>query len=226
MSLSLDLVQDAVGYRFTDTELLERALVHRSHLAEAKGSERSYERLEFLGDAVLQLVVTEHLFTDHPELPEGQMAKIRASAVDEQTLSAMSSRFGIGEAVALGRGEVVTGGRKKPSILADALEAIIGAVFLDGGWEAVRRLVRAHWMPVIAERVRQPGGGDYKTRLQELAQARGWDLGYRVEGSGPDHARAFAAEAIIDGRVVGRGAGTSKKRAEQEAARAALVAVT
>lgn len=222
MSRPLDRLQEALGYQFTNADLLHQALIHRSHLAETTAVVESYERLEFLGDAVLQLAVTEHLHAAHPDLPEGQMAKIRASVVDERTLSALARTFGVGPAVRLGKGEETTGGRDKPSILADATEAILGAVFLDGGWEAARSLVRRHWVPLVAERVQRPGQRDYKTRLQELAQAEGWSLEYRVQGAGPDHARTFQASAIVDGRQAGRGAGSSKKRAEQAAAREAL----
>ncbi len=217
-------LEEALGYRFRDPELLARAVTHRSHLAEAS-SGASNERLEFLGDAVLQLAVTDHLFANHPDLPEGEMAKIRASVVAEPALAGFAADFGIGAVVALGRGEEMTGGREKPSILADALEAVLGAVYLDGGYEAAREAVLRHWGPLIEERAGAPGARDYKTRLQEVLARDGLAPRYHVEETGPDHAKEFAATVSAAGRVLGEGAGTSKKRAQQAAARAAMEAL-
>ncbi len=213
-----------LGVRFSDTDLLRRALLHRSWLAEHQ-EERSNERLEFLGDAVLQLAVTTYLFAEHPELPEGELAKVRASIVNERALAGMARDFDVGRALFLGRGEETTGGRDKPSILADAMEAIIGAMYLDGGLERAEDLVLEALGPLIADRVREPGARDYKTRLQEHLAQSGAMFEYVMAEQGPDHAKTFTALVVVDGREIGRGEGTSKKRAQQAAARVALATI-
>jgi ribonuclease-3 len=182
----------------------------------------SNERLEFLGDAVLSLVVTDHIFATYPLLPEGEMAKMRAAVVSAATLADVAAELDLGDALLLGKGESVSGGREKPSILADALEAVLGALYLDGGWEAARDLV----MALLGERITQasegPGGQDYKTRLQELAARRFGVLPrYVVTDEGPDHAKRFFADVSVAGTHRGRGEGRSKKQAEADAARAA-----
>jgi ribonuclease III len=197
------------------------ALAHRSWVSEHVGYE-SNERLEFLGDAVLSLVVTDHIFTTYPTLPEGEMAKMRAAVVSAATLADVAAELQLGEAVLLGKGESVSGGREKPSILADALEAVIGALYVDSGWPAARDLV----MSLLGDRISQasegPGGQDYKTRLQELASRRFGVLPrYVVTDEGPDHAKRFFAEVSLAGELRGRGEGRSKKQAEAAAARAA-----
>ncbi len=197
------------------------ALAHRSWVSEHAGYE-SNERLEFLGDAVLSLIVTDHIFATYPALPEGEMAKMRAAVVSAATLADVAAELQLGEAVLLGKGESVSGGREKPSILADALEAVIGALYLDGGWPAARDLV----MSLLGDRISQasegPGGQDYKTRLQELASRRFGVLPrYVVTDEGPDHAKRFFAEVSLAGQPRGRGEGRSKKQAEAAAARAA-----
>lgn len=212
---------EAIGHEFSDESLLERALVHRSALAEELG-ERSYERLEFLGDAVLGLAVAHHLFEAHPDLAEGEMAKTRAAVVGEPALARVAVSLGVGDALTLGKGEAQTGGRTKPSILSDAMEAIIGAIYLDAGFDAVKEVVVRLWEPVIAERVKAPGHRDYKSRLQEHLARHGQSPRYDSSDEGPDHAKIFTVSVSIDGEVVGEGVGTSKKRAEQEAARQAL----
>ncbi|HVL93484.1 MAG TPA: ribonuclease III [Acidimicrobiales bacterium] len=201
--------------------MLERALAHRSWCAETAGGQKSNERLEFLGDAVLGLVITDHLYRTY-ELPEGQLAKVRASVVNSAALAEVAAELGLGEALLLGRGEDASGGREKPSILADAMEAVIGAVYLDGGWPAAAGLI----LELLGERVglaaAGPGGQDYKTRLQELA-ARTYDQlpRYHVIDEGPDHAKHFFASVSVGGLERGRGHGRSKKQAEQSAAKAA-----
>lgn len=214
-------VEAALGHRFEDRELLELALLHRSAAAEA-GREGSYERLEFLGDAVLQLVVTHYLFEAYPDLAEGKMAKVRAAVVDARTLAALGREFGVGEAVALGHGEEQTGGREKDSILADVVEALLGAIYLDRGYAAARKVILHHWKRLVDRRAATPGRRDYKTRLQEMLAARGTRPRYTVEETGPDHAKQFIAEVSDGDRRLGSGTGTSKKRAEQEAARDAM----
>ncbi|HSG78156.1 MAG TPA: ribonuclease III [Acidimicrobiia bacterium] len=216
-------LEASLGHRFTDPLLLHRALVHRSYSAEVEGEEPN-ERLEFLGDAVLGLIVADALY-DGWNLPEGQMAKVRAAVVNETSLAAVATAIGLGSELLLGRGEEATGGRTKPSILADAMEAVLGAVYLDAGLDAALRVVLEHWGDLITERAAAPGRRDYKTRLQEILATRGLVPSYEVEGSGPDHARLFEATVRADGDVIGRGSGTSKKRAEQEAAEEALAAL-
>jgi ribonuclease-3 len=209
-------LEEALGYRFVDRHLLRRALSHRSF-----DPEDANERLEFLGDSVLEFVVTAELYASSG-LDEGEMTKVRISLVDRASLAEVAIRVGVGDAVLLGEGEERTGGRAKPSILADTLEAILGALYLDGGLAEVRRVVLALWRPIIADRLAAPGQRDYKTRLQETLAEEGLVPEYEVEGEGPEHARLFTAVVRSGGRMLGRGAGTSKKRAEQAAARRAL----
>ncbi|MEW6155515.1 MAG: ribonuclease III [Actinomycetota bacterium] len=210
-----------LGREFDDPELLERAMAHRSWCAENPGN-GSNERLEFLGDAVLGLVVTAHVYRLYPDLPEGHLAQVRASVVNSATLAETADELGLGEYLLLGKGEDASSGREKPTILADAMEAVIGAVYLDGGWSAAEDLV----LRVLGERISDaaavPGSGDYKTRLQEMA-ARTFEVlpRYEVVGTGPDHAKHFEATVVLAGRVVGEGSGRSKKQAEQAAAREA-----
>jgi ribonuclease III len=196
-------------------------MAHRSWCAEVAGAP-SNERLEFLGDAVLGLVVTDHLFRTYPELPEGELAKVRASVVNSEALAEVAAELSLGASLLLGKGEDASGGREKPSILADAMEAVIGAVYLDGGWGPAAVLV----MTLLGERIEEaaagPGGQDFKTRLQELA-ARRFDAlpRYEVTDEGPDHAKRFFATVMVGGLARGRGEGRSKKQAEQGAAREA-----
>jgi ribonuclease III len=210
-----------VAWDVADEELLTRSMAHRSWCAETPGTE-SNERLEFLGDAVLGLVVTDHLFRTYPLLPEGELAKVRASVVNSAALAEVAAAHHLGDALLLGKGEDASGGREKPSILADAMEAVIGAVYIDRGWGAAERLVMALLGERIEEAAAGPGGQDYKTRLQELC-ARGFDdiPRYQVTDEGPDHAKRFEAVVRVGGTVVGEGGGRSKKQAEQGAAREA-----
>ena len=197
------------------------ALCHRSWCAENPG-QPSNERLEFLGDAVLGLVVTDHIYGAYGELPEGELAKVRAAVVNSEVLAELALELDLGAAVLLGRGEDLSGGREKPSILADALEAVIGAVYLDGGWDAAARLVMNLLSGRIEEAAAGPGGQDFKTRLQELASRMGHDLPrYDVTDEGPDHAKRFFATVYLGEEAAGLGEGRSKKQAEQAAARAA-----
>jgi ribonuclease-3 len=204
---------------------LARALAHRSWCAETPGM-ASNERLEFLGDAVLGLIVTDHIFRAYPDLPEGELAKVRATVVSAATLAEVAAELELGDAILLGKGEDASGGREKPSILADALEAVIGAVYLDAGWDGASELVLGLLGERIAEAAAGPGGQDYKTRLQELA-ARHFDglPRYEVADEGPDHAKRFFATVFLAGTNRGVGEGRSKKQAEQAAARAAWAAL-
>jgi ribonuclease-3 len=218
------VLSEHLGVALQDPGLLARALAHRSWCAEVMAEEpvESNERLEFLGDAVLGLVVADHLYRTHPGLAEGQLAKTRSSVVDAVTLAAVAADLDLGAALLLGKGEDASGGRQKASILADTMEAVIGAVYLDGGWDAASALVLRLLGPRLAEAAEGPGGHDYKTRLQERA-ARAYDQlpRYEVTFEGPDHARCFFATVHVGGSALGRGEGRSKKRAEQAAARAA-----
>src|SRR5438552_2932018 len=200
-------------------------MAHRSWCAETPGTV-SNERLEFLGDAVLGLVVTDHLFRTY-ELPEGELAKVRASVVNSAALAEVAEELDIGSALLLGKGEDASGGREKPSILADAMEAVIGAVYMDGGWEAASGLVLDLLAERIAEAATGPGGQDYKTRLQELAAQRLDTLPhYEVREDGPDHAKRFYATVYINDEECGSGEGRSKKQAEQAAAAKAWRSLT
>jgi ribonuclease-3 len=214
-----------LGFEFRDDELLARALAHRSWCAETPAS-HSNERLEFLGDAVLGLVVTDHIFRAYPDLPEGELAKVRASVVNAGVLAELAAELHLGTALLLGKGEAQSGGREKPSILADAMEAVIGAVYLDRGWEGASALVMGLLGERIAEAAAGPGGQDYKTRLQELAARRFDELPrYQVADDGPDHAKRFFATVYVGGTRHGAGEGRSKKQAEQAAAREAWAAL-
>jgi ribonuclease III len=212
---------DRIGYAFSEPGLLRLALTHRSVSAE-NPARNDNERLEFLGDAVLQLVVTDLLYEQYPQLAEGQMAKVRAAVVSRDTLAEIARSLHLGDYVELAVSEDATGGRDKDSILSDAVEAVIGAIYLDGGLEPARSMIVRHWSGRIAERAKHPGVKDYKTRLQELTARRGHRPEYLVEGSGPDHDRRFHAEVTVAGTVHGSGEGRSKKEAEQAAARQAL----
>jgi len=206
---------------FRDGELLARALAHRSWCAETAGTD-SNERLEFLGDAVLGLIVTDHIFRTYPLLPEGELAKVRASVVNAGVLAELAAELCLGTALLLGKGEDQSGGREKPSILADAMEAVIGAVYLDRGWDGAWGLVMRLLGERIAEAAAGPGGQDFKTRLQELAARRFDELPrYHVADDGPDHAKRFFATVYVAGEPHGAGEGRSKKQAEQAAAREA-----
>ena len=214
-----------LGWSPGDPQLLAQALAHRSWCAEAAG-QPSNERLEFLGDAVLGLVITAHIYSEYPDLPEGELAKVRASVVSAPALADVARALGVGEALQLGKGEDSSGGRSKPSLLADAMEALIGAVYLDAGMDAASRLV----LQLLAERIEDaaagPGGEDYKTRLQELSSRRFDQLPvYSVTDTGPDHAKHFRANVSIAGEERGQGEGRSKKQAEQAAAQMAWQAL-
>jgi ribonuclease-3 len=202
------------------------ALSHRSWCAE-NGHVESNERLEFLGDAVLGLTIADKIFVHYPELPEGQLAKLRAGVVNAGTLAAIAREINLGDSLLLGKGEQATGGADKQSILADALEAVIGAVYLDGGIEAAYALVLRLWDDHVTHEVREgPGGFDHKTRLQELAVSSFERAPlYEVVTTGPDHARIFDARVLVGDDVLGIGTGSSKKEAEQAAAGQAVEAL-
>jgi ribonuclease-3 len=223
--LEMEALARRLGWPVRDSEWLVRSLAHRSWVAETPGSE-SNERLEFLGDSVLGLVVTDYLFRTYPTLPEGELAKVRASVVNSATLADVAAALNVGDALLLGKGEGQSGGREKPSILADAMEALIGAVYLDQGWEAATDLVMRLLGDLIEQAAVGPGGQDYKTRLQELCARRFDELPrYQVADDGPDHAKRFDASVRVGGTVWGTGQGRSKKQAEQAAARVAWAGI-
>lgn len=221
-------LEEKLGYTFHNRELLKGALYHSSYANEHRelGIE-SNERLEFLGDAVLGLVTAEDLFRKHPDLPEGDLTRIRAALVCEESLHETAQSLDLGAYLKLGRGEESGGGRQRPSILADATESVFAAVYLDGGMEEARRIIHRVLLDREQEEVVEERRRDYKTVLQEFVQRRAnQELRYQMVGSsGPDHAKVFEACVTINGEAVGRGTGHSKKEAEQAAARSALKAL-
>ena len=208
-----------------DPQLVQLALTHRSWAYEHGGADHN-ERLEFLGDAVLQLVVTEHLYQAFPDHPEGRMAKLRAAVVNTRALADVGRDLGIGPLIRLGRGEVMTGGRDKDSILADTTEAIIGAIHLSAGRDAAAAFVQSQFDALAARADALGAGLDWKTSLQELCASLGLPAPvYLHEATGPDHAKQFEARAVVDGRTFAGWVGRSKKQAEQGAAQAAFEAL-
>ena len=214
-------VERALRVRFRDPELLEASLTHRSFAFE-QGRTVTNERLEFLGDAVLGIVVTDSAYRQFPELSEGELAKLRAAIVNMSTLADVARELGLGDEILLGKGEILSGGRDKTSILADALEAVLGAIYLDRGLRVARRVIERLFWPRMLEYAGGGGDRDYKTTLQEFAaQALGAVPDYRISESGPDHAKQFDAVVHLAGVPHGQGRGRSKKEAEQRAARQA-----
>jgi ribonuclease-3 len=209
-----------LGHTFSDISFLQHALAHRSWCGEQGAGAPSNERLEFLGDAVLGLVVARYAFERYPAFPEGKLAKVRSAVVNARVLAQVAERLGVGDELLLGRGEESSGGRSKASILADAFEAILGAIYLDAGWDAAELLILRELRQAITEAAREPDDFDHKSRLQEKAVRDGVGTPrYVIVGSGPDHDRAYVAEVLLAGNLCGRGEGRSKKEAEQEAAR-------
>src|SRR5438093_6364281 len=219
-------LQQAIGYRFRDRGLLEHAMTHTSRANEdVSGGVLDNESLEFLGDAVLGFVVADILFREFPSFDEGQKSKVKASLVSTASLARQAERLGIGDHLLLGRGEEKSGGRRKQALLADSYEALIAAIYLDGGVEAAQAFIVREFGPMIAE-VRRTGvlDRDYKSALQELVQSREMPLPeYRLAGSiGPDHGKLFQVDVSVRGERIASASGRSKKEAEQEAAKAAL----
>ena len=216
-------LEKAIGYRFKNISLLQNALAHSSYANERwHNSLMSNERLEFLGDSVLGMLVAEFLYNSFPDRPEGELTRMRADMVCEHTLAAVANKIGLGEHLLLGHGEETGGGRTRDSILADAVESVIAACFLDGGMAAAEGFI--HRFVLCNVPVSRLQNADYKTTLQELVQQKkNQTLRYTLVGeSGPDHDKQFRVELTINGVVAGVGVGSSKKRAEQEAARAAM----
>ncbi len=214
-------IDKAIGYRFVEARRAEEALTHASYAAEHADA-ASYERLEFLGDAVVELITTQMIYEALPGEPEGSMTKVRAAVVDESTLASIAREWGLGDLIRLGVGEERSGGRERDSILSDVCESLIAAVFLDGGFAAAERLVRSTWGSILADRIAQPDVSDARSRLQELLANTGRIVTFRYERSGPDHAAVYRALAVVDGAIVGQGTGGSKKAAAIAAATDAL----
>ena len=215
--------QTRIGYQFSDETLLKRALTHSSFANEGKKKGKHNERLEFLGDSVLSVIVAEHLFTTYHQIPEGELTKLRASLVCEKALDVFAAKIELGKYLYLGRGEEMTGGRTRPSIIADAFEAVIAAIYLDGGLEAAKNFVLG-FIPEDLDIHKPNPLSDYKTALQEVIQQnREEKVSYELIGErGPDHAKIFTVEVKLNSNIIGTGEGSSKKQAEQSAAREAL----
>lgn len=221
----MNKLEEKIGYHFRDRELLQTALTHSSYANEKHGEAQSYERLEFLGDSILGLVTAEFLYTHEPRLPEGRMTRLRAELVCEVSLHKTALELSLGRYMRLGRGEEHTGGRERPSILADMVEAIIAAMYLDSGMEQARSFIMDRILRDV-EFGDSHRSADYKTRLQELVQRKSSQvITYRLKDeSGPDHDKTFTFEVLINGETCGEGSGKTKKEAEQMAACKALEA--
>ena len=218
-------LETKLGYQFQNPKLLDHALTHSSYANEHHlGSISSNERLEFLGDSVLGMIVADHLYRTFPDLPEGDLTRIRANLVCEGSLVLVAKEWDLGRYLKLGKGEEAGGGRQRPSIRADAVEAVLAAVYLDGGIDKARALIHRILLDKEQEEVVESRRRDCKTELQELVQRKpNQVLHYEpVSESGPDHAKVFAVAVTLNGQVIGLGSGHSKKEAEQSAARAAL----
>ncbi len=220
---NVEELEKEMGYKFKDRELLRHALSHSSYANEKRSSTGSNERLEFLGDSVLSLVVSEHLFTHLKDVAEGELTKMRASLVCEKSLFKFAQRIHLGEYILLGKGEDNTGGRTRPSIVSDAFEAVIAAVYLDGGMEAVRNYIIS-FLPPELSRGKKIIFSDFKTALQEVVQKNPEEkvCYVLISEDGPDHDKVFVVEVRLNSQVIGRGKGHSKKEAEQLAAKEAL----
>ena len=218
-------LETAIGYSFRNITLLQNALAHSSYANERwHDSLKSNERLEFLGDSILGMVVADYLYREFPDRPEGELTRMRADMVCEPSLAQIAHKIGLGQHVLLGKGEEQGGGRNRESILADAVESVIAACYLDGGMDAAKGFIQQFVLTNVP--VSKLKNADYKTALQELVQQkRNQVLAYKLVGeSGPDHDKQFRVELTLNGTVIGAGTGSSKKRAEQEAARVAYEA--
>ena len=216
-------LEESIGYRFSNITLLQNALTHSSYANERwHDSNRSTERLEFLGDSILGMIVAEHLYKNFPDRPEGELTRMRADMVCETSLAAVAAQIDLGRHLLLGHGEEQGGGRTRPSILADGVESVIAASFLDGGMAAAEGIVRRFVLCNVP--VTRLQNTDYKTALQELVQQKkNQTLCYQLTGqSGLDHDKVFTVEVSLNGKTIGQGSGSSKKRAEQDAARVAM----
>ena len=218
-------LEEKLGYTFQNRQLLENALTQSSCANESRGKLSSNERLEFLGDSILGMVVADHLYRNHPDLPEGELTRTRAALVCEDSLVEVARELGLGDYLRLGKGEEAGGGRERPSIRADAVEAVLAAVYLDGGIGSARKIIQKYILSREVAGLTKPR--DYKTALQELVQREsGQVLRYHLTGEeGPDHNKRFFVAVDLNGVTVGSGTGRSKKEAEQMAAKAAIEAL-
>ena len=215
-------IEEKIDYKFKNKNLIETAMHHTSYANEHKGM-LSNERLEFLGDAVLELISSQYIYSKYPQMPEGEMTKTRAYAVCENSLAIVANKFGFSDFLQVGKCETKHDGRYNNSILADSVEATIGAIFLDSGFEEAKSFILPNIIPQIEEYI-SSGGKDYKTRLQEKLQVNGdVKIEYKlIAERGPDHAKVFDVEVLCNGKVLGQGEGLSKKEAEMDAAKNAL----
>ena len=213
-----------LDYKFNDISLLKNALVHSSYANEVRGNTHSNERLEFLGDSVLSIIVADHLFSNYPNMPEGELTKLRASLVCEKSLCVFSRELGLGEYLLLGKGEDKNGGRERDSILADAFEAVLAAIYIDGGMDAAKKHIFNTVLRDLERHTDENSFKDYKTVLQEIIQRNPEEtVSYTlIDETGPDHDKIFTVEVHLNSNVIGRGCGKSKKQAEQMAAQQAL----
>lgn len=223
MNVKINGLEKNIGYNFKDKLLLKRALTHSSYANEVKHTE-SNERLEFLGDSVLSVIVSDYLFKNYKKYPEGELTKQRAALVCEKALSAFARQIKLGDYLILGRGETQNHGSERASILADAFEAVLAAIYLDGGIEPASKFVLGFVLEELNEHIIPDGFVDYKTQLQEVIQQNPQEnLQYVLVGeSGPDHDKSFTVDVMLNSNMIGRGTGRSKKNAEQEAAKQAL----
>lgn len=220
----MNSLETKLNYKFNNIKLLESALIHSSYANEVRGNTHSNERLEFLGDSVLSIIVSEHIYNKYPNMPEGELTRLRASLVCEKSLCAFSRELGIGEFLKLGKGEDKNGGRERDSILADAFEAVLASIYLDGGMAAARKHVMNTVLRDLKHHCEEDTFKDYKTTLQEIIQRNPEEsVTYiLIDESGPDHDKSFTVEVHLNSNTIGTGTGKSKKQAEQMAAKQAL----
>lgn len=213
-------LENRIGYIFVDKSILKTALTHRSFLNESRGrAKSSYERLEFLGDAVLEAVVSDYLYRYYPDIGEGKMSKVRSMVVCEEGLFSLAEQIGLGEFVYMSHGEELSGGRGKPSILSDVIEAIIAAVYLDAGFDAAYKFILTHLEKSIRYSIAHIASNDYKSRLHEYAAVNGHRVSYEVIGEeGPEHEKVFTVALLYNGKRQVTAEGMGKKKAEQQAA--------
>ncbi len=223
-NLRIDILESSIGYEFKNKKLLMNACTHCSATINNNKNNENNQRMEFLGDAVLELCISEYLFVNYPDLSEGKMTKIRAGIVSEGALSQAAKKINLGAYLWMGKGEERTSGKDKPSILADAVEALIGAIYLDSGMVTAKAFVLSFLDSIIKDAVSVGGIRDYKTELQELSHRLGYpDCEYEItQESGPDHKKEFCARVSLSGNIMGQGIGSSKKSAQQQAAQMAI----